>query len=158
MKWYEIRNFKDRLVAIEQFFIEIAANEDKLIMYGFKHAFTLTSAEKALEALKTFNEDFSALKRFLLRMDRALGQELEQLDSEGKLVEQVSLISLRLRMSEVRKPMSNSIAAINQAMFYLPYFSRLVKSKGFLFDKEAVLLHKTIKTSKGSCLDTTLFL
>jgi hypothetical protein len=143
MKWYEIRDFKDRLVAIEQFLIEIAANEEKLMVYGFKHAFTLPSAEKALEALKTFNEDFSTLKRFLLRMDRTLGQELEQLDSEGKLVEQVSLISLRLRMSEVRKPMSISIAAINQMMFYLPLFSQLVKSKG-LFDEEAVSLHKTI--------------
>lgn len=143
MNWYEIHSFKDRLAAIEQFFIEIAANEEQLLTYGFKRAFLLPGAEEALEALKTFNEDFSTLKRYLLRMDRTLGQELEHLDSEGKLVEQVSLISLRLRMSEVRKPMSVGISAINQLMFYLPYFSRLVKSKG-LFDEEAVSLHKTI--------------
>ncbi|MBN8454378.1 hypothetical protein [Accumulibacter sp.] len=143
MNWYEIHSFKDRLAAIEQFFIEIAANEEQLVTYGFKRAFSLPGAEEALEALKTFNEDFSTLKRYLLRMDRTLGQELEHLDSEGKLVEQVSLISLKLRMSEVRKPMRVGISAIDELMSFLPYLSRLVKSKG-LFDEEAVSLHKTI--------------
>ncbi len=118
MNWYEIHSFKDRLAAIEQFFIEIAANEEQLMTYGFRRAFSLPGAGEAFEALKTFNEDFSTLKRYLLRMDRTLGQELEQLDSDGKLVERVSLISLRLRMSEVRKPMSAGISAIYQLMFY----------------------------------------
>lgn len=143
MKSYEIFRFKDRLAAIEQFFIEIAANEVQLLTFGFKHAFLLPGAEDALKALKTFNEDFSTLKRYLPGMDKTLGQELEHLDSEGKLVEQVSLISLRLRMSEIRKPMSVGISAINQLMLYLPYFSRLVKSES-LFDEEAISLHKTI--------------
>lgn len=143
MNWYGIHSFKGRLAAIEQFFIEIAANEEQIVTYGFKRAILLPGAEEALEALKTFNEDFSTLKRYLVRMDTTLGYELEHLDAEGKLVEQVSLISLRLRMSEVRKPMSVAISAINQLTFYLPFFSRLIRSKG-LFDEEAVSLHKTI--------------
>lgn len=143
MNWYEIYNFKDRLADIEEFFVEIAANEEQLLTFGYRRALEFQTAEKAFEALKTFDEDFASLKRYMLKMDRTLGQELEQIDANGKLIEQVSLIALRLRMSEIRKPMSGTLAAINQVFFYLPYFSRFVKSKG-LFGEEPVSLQKTI--------------
>lgn len=143
MNWYEIYGFKDRLSDIEQFFIEIAANEEPLLTFGYKRALELPAAEKAFEALKTFDEDFANLKRYMLKLDRTLGQELEQLDANGKLIEQVSLITLRLRMAEARKPISGTFAVINQVFFYLPYFSRLVKSKG-QFGEEPVFLQRTI--------------
>ena len=143
MHWYAVHTFKERLASIEQFFIEIAANEEQLLTFGFERAMTLPNAENALEALKTFDEDFATLKRYMFRMDRAIGQDLDRLDSEGKLIEQVSLIALRLRMAEARKPMTVSISVVNQIFLYLPYFSRLVKSKG-LFGEEPVSLHKTI--------------
>ncbi|WP_424195772.1 hypothetical protein ACMYR3_06805 [Ampullimonas aquatilis] len=143
MKSYEIYAFKDHLADIEEFFIEIAANEERLLTFGYRHALKFQTAEKAFEGLKSFNEDFSSLKRYMLKMDRTLGEELEQLEASGKLIEQVSLIALRLRMSEIRKPMSGTLAGINQVFFYLPYFSRFVKSKG-LFGDEPVSLQKTI--------------
>jgi hypothetical protein len=143
MKWYEIHTFKDSLAAIEQFFIEIAANEEQLMVYGFSRAFSLGGCEKALEPLKKFNEDYSILKRYLLRMDRTLGQELESLDPDGKLVEQVSLIFLKLRMSEARKPISSGISAINQVMYSLPYLSRIMKNRN-LFNEEIISLQKII--------------
>lgn len=143
MNWYEIYSFKDRLSNIEEFFVEIAANEEQLLTFGFRRALEFATAEKAFEALKTFDEDFASLKRYMHKMDRTLGQELAQLDANGKLIEQVSLIALRLRMSEIRKPMSGTIAAINQVFLYLPYLSRFVKSKG-LFGEEPVSLQKTI--------------
>lgn len=111
--------------------------------FGYRRALVFKTAEKAFEALRTFDKDFASLKRYMLKMDRTLGQELEQLDASGKLIEQVSLIALRLRMSEIRKPMSGTLAAINQVFFYLPYFSHFVKSKG-LFGEELVSLQKTI--------------
>jgi len=142
VEWYEVDDFKDRLAQIEQFFIEIAANEERLSIFGLKRALVLPSAAPALEALKTFTEDFSALRQYILRVDRVLAQELEQLDSEGRLVEQVSLIALRLRMVEARKPVNAGIATVNRIFNYLPYSWR-GKGKG-LFGEEPVSLHKTI--------------
>jgi len=143
VEWYEINEFKNRVNEIEQFFVEMAANEEQLLTYGFKRALALPSATTAFAALKTFNEDFSALRRYMARVDRALAQELEQLDTDGKLVEQVALISLRLRMAEARKPMSTGLATFNQVLMSLPYLSRLAQSKG-LFGEAPVALHKTI--------------
>jgi hypothetical protein len=143
MNMHQIHSFKDRLIAIEQFFIEIAANEEQLAAYGFKRAIWLRGAKEATNALKTFNEDFYSLKRFSLRMDRMLGQELENLDSEGRLVEQVSLISLRLRMSQARSPLSSGISSINEMMLSIPILSNLIPRKS-LFDEELVSLQKTI--------------
>lgn len=143
MEWYQVNEFKDRISEIEQFFVEMAANEEQLLTYGFKRALALPSAPAAFAALKTFNEDFSALRRYILRIDKALAQELEQLDTDGKLVEQVALISLKLRMAEARKPMSAGLATFNQVLTYLPYLSRLTQNKG-LFGEAPVSLHKTI--------------
>lgn len=143
MEWYEIHSFKGRLASIEQYFVEIAANEKQILASGFELALSLPTAEKALEALKTFDEDFATLKRYMLRMDRTISQDLESLDSNGKLVEQVSLIALRLRMAEARRPISSSLAAINQIFSELPFISQLVKRKGLL-ENEPVSLHKTI--------------
>lgn len=143
MEWHEIHSFKDRLALIEQFFIELAANEEQLRMYGFKRAFLLPGAEEALKALKTFAEDFSALKRYVLRMDRSLSDELERLESEGRLTEQVALISLRLRMSEARKPVSAGLGAIGVVFAALPYIGKMITPRD-LFGNEPVSLHKTI--------------
>lgn len=143
MQWYEVNEFRDRIASIEQFLVEIAANEEQLLTYGFKRALSFPTAPAAMEALKTFSEDFSSLRRLMLRLDKALAGELEQLDTDGKLVEQVSLISLRLRMTEARKPMTAGLSAVNQVLMYLPYLSRLVQSKG-LFGEAPVSLHRTI--------------
>ncbi len=143
MEWYQVSEFKDRVGEIEQFFVEMAANEEQLLTYGFRRALALPSAPAAFASLKSFNEDFSALRRYMLRVDKAMAQELEQLDTDGKLVEQVALISLKLRMAELRKPMSAGLATFNQVLMYLPYLSRLAQSKG-LFGEAPVSLHKTI--------------
>jgi hypothetical protein len=143
VEWYEVDKFKDRIGHIEQFFIELAANEEQILTYGFKRAIAMPGAELALEALKTFHEDFSALRRFMLRVDKSLAQELEQLEAEGKLVEQVALISLRIRMAAVREPGSTGLAAFNRILLHLPVLSRLAQDKG-LFGETPVSLHKTI--------------
>ena len=143
MEWYEVTAFKKRVTQIEQYFVEIAANEELLLTYGFKRALSFPSAAFAFEALKTFNEDFSSLRRIMLRVDKALVQELEQLNTQGQMLEQVSLISLKLRMAEAKRPISAGIAAVNQVLMYLPYISRPAQSKG-LFGEAPVSLQKTI--------------
>lgn len=143
MEWYEPSNFKDRIAEIEQFFIEIAANEEQLLAYGFGHALQLPGAETAIAGLKTFNEDFTALKRMMQHHDPSLAKDLELLDTNGKVLEQVALISLRIRMAGARSKVSVGLASINKILLILPYFSSLIRSRG-LFGEEPVSLHKTI--------------
>lgn len=143
MEWYEAGKFKDRIAEIEQFFIEIAANEEQLLTYGFGRALQLPGAEAAILGLKTFHEDFTSLRRLMQHHDPALAKDLDQLDTNGKVLEQVALISLRIRMTEARSKLSVGIASINKIMLLLPFFSSLIKSRG-LFGEEPVSLHKTI--------------
>lgn len=143
MYWFRIHTFKENLEKIEQFFVQIAANEEQLLTFGFERTMTFPGAEGALEALKTFDEDFAMLKRYMFRMNRAIGNDLERLDPEGNLTEQVSLIALRLRIAKARDPISASLSVVNKLFFYMPYFSKLRKSKK-LFGEEPISLHKTI--------------
>lgn len=145
MEWYEISDFKKRIEDIEQFFVEIAANEEELLAYGFSRALEFPSAGAATHALKTFNEDFSALKRFMSRIDRAQASELEKLDFEAKLGEQVALISLRLRMAKARTRISSGLSAFISGISTLPYMPRF-KINRSLFGEATISLHKTIIT------------
>ena len=143
MDWYDISNFGDNLQSIEQFFIEIAANEELLRIYGFEYALKFNTATSAIEKLKKFQEDFSALRRVALRIDRSLGQDILALESDGKLSEQVSLIYLRLRMAEARKPMTTAFVTVHGVIKYFPFFYKFTRKES-LFGDEPVSLHKTI--------------
>ena len=65
MHGYSIYAFQERLKCIEQFFIEIASNEEELRVFGFDRAVHFQNAEAALKALDKFDEDFASLKRFM---------------------------------------------------------------------------------------------
>lgn len=140
MHGYSIYAFQERLKCIEQFFIEIASNEEELRVFGFDRAVHFQNAEAALKALDKFDEDFASLKRFMTRFDRAMGQDLERLDSDGRLIEQVALIALHLRMAGARKPINKLLSFVNQLSLYLPFVSKRKK----LFGEEPISLHKTI--------------
>ena len=143
MEWCDVDKFKDRIGEIEQFFVELAANEEQILISGFRYALALPSAKAALKALTTFNEDFSALRRFMLRIDKTFAQELEQLDTQGKIIEEVALIGLRLRMAEARTATSSGISLLNQLMLNIPYMSKLALSKG-LFGETPMSLQRAI--------------
>ncbi|WP_157379188.1 hypothetical protein [Burkholderia ubonensis] len=143
MHWYEVRQFGERIEEIETFLIEIAANEEQLLTFGFHRALTLPGAAAGLQAMKTFNADFASLRRYAQRFDGFLAKDFDRLEIDGKLTEQLSLVALRLRMAEARKPMTATLSAVNQVALYLPYISRRVKSKG-IFGDEPVSLQKVI--------------
>lgn len=141
MLWYEVGEFKERVVTIEQLFVEMAANEDALADQGFRFALELPSLPSAMQALATFNEDFSALRRFMRRMDGALAEELEQLEAQGKLVEQVSLVALRLRMAQAERPKPLASGFMEAVLSAITTASA---KRRRLVGEEPISLHKTI--------------
>jgi hypothetical protein len=54
MEYPELVKFRDGVSAIEQFFVEMAANENQLLTFGYKRAFELPTANPAFAALTTF--------------------------------------------------------------------------------------------------------
>lgn len=77
MEWYELSGFVNRISDMEQFLVEIAANEERISLNGFRFALLLPSYGAASKALETFQQDFSNLRRLMARMDKGFFAELE---------------------------------------------------------------------------------
>jgi hypothetical protein len=128
----------DKVEAIEQYFVFLAANEEDIRVFGFRTALRLPGAEEAIKALASFGEDFAAFKQDAQRLGKAFSGELERVEAEGKFVEQVALVSLRLRMAQARTRERVSLAA---ALARTLNISSSTKS---LFDESQVSLHAAI--------------
>lgn len=138
MEWYEVSQFADKVEDLEKYFISLAANEEDISLFGFRHALQLPGAEDALAALLTFAENFAAFRQEAERLGRTFTRELEQLDGQDKLTEQVALISLRLRMAQAKTPERiNVFSAVSRVI------GLGAKSKS-LFGETQVSLHVAI--------------
>lgn len=143
MEWYELSGFVDRISEIEQFLVEIAANEERIALNGFRFALMLPSYESALKSLQTFQEDFSNIRRLMARMDKGFFSELETLESSGKVIEELALINLQLRMAQAKTATAAGISAATSALRLIPYLSKLVTVKP-LFGEAQISLQRTI--------------
>lgn len=111
MEWYEIHQFAEDIEVIERYFVALAANEEDIRAFGFRVAFDLPGAEDALKALSTFSENFASFRQEAERLGKAFVRELEELNAQGKLTEQVALVSLRLRMAQAKRRETISLSA-----------------------------------------------
>lgn len=143
MEWYEIDGFKKRIAEIEQFLIEIAANEERIAFNGFRFALSLPAAESAIKSLRTFNEDFSSVRRLMQRIDKSYADELNQLEGNGKVVEEVALIELQIRMAMARTTATSGISAASKVFSLIPYLSKMRPTKG-IFGETQISLQRTI--------------
>lgn len=143
MEWYEIEGFKKRIAEIEQFLIEIAANEERIAFNGFRYALSLPAAEAAIKSLRTFNEDFSSVRRLMQRIDKSYADELHQLEGNGKVVEEVALIELQIRMAMARTATTSSISAASKVFSLVPFLSKMAPTKG-IFGETQISLQRTI--------------
>jgi hypothetical protein len=108
MERYRLSQFDDRLEAVEAFLIDLIANEGRLQELGYRGATNFQSSEKGLEALNFFNEDFIEFKAYTAKVDESANTEVDVLDYEGKLIEQLSNITLKLRVSLARGPVKKT--------------------------------------------------
>jgi hypothetical protein len=143
LEWYELTGLVDRVSVIEQFLVEIAANEERIALNGFRFALMLPSYEAASKALQTFQEDFSNTRRLMARMDKGFFSELESLESSGKVIEELALINLQLRMAQAKTAGAAGISALTRSLSLIPYFSKLVVAKP-LFGAAQISLQRTI--------------
>lgn len=138
MDWYDISRFADKVAAIENHFVALAANEEDIQVLGFREALRLPGAAEALAALSTFGEDFSAFRQEAERLGKTFTRELEKIDEQGKLTEQVALVNLRLRMAQAKnRERVNLVAAFSRAL------GAGLKGKN-LFGESQVSLHVAI--------------
>lgn len=138
MEWYEISQFSENVEAIERFFVALAANEEDIRLFGFRSALKLPGSEEALKALATFSEEFSSFRHEAERLGKTFVRELEELNVQGKLTEQVALVSLRLRMAQAKTHERVSLSAAIARAFGL-------RSNGkSLFGESQVSLHVAI--------------
>ena len=143
LEWYELSGFVDRISDIEQFLVEVAANEERIFLNGFRFALLLPSYGPASKALETFQQEFSNLRRLMARMDKSFFAELETLESGGKVIEELALINLQLRMAKAKTAAAVGLSAATRAVRLIPYFSRFVAAKP-LFGEAQISLQRTI--------------
>ena len=143
MEWYDLSGFVNRISDMEQFLVEIAANEERISLNGFRFALLLPSYGPASKALETFQQDFSNLRRLMARMDKGFFAELETLESGGKVIEELALINLQLRMAKAKTAAAVGLSAVTRAVQLIPYFSRFVATKP-LFGEAQISLQRTI--------------
>ena len=76
MDWYRSHYFGDKVEAIEQYFVFLAANEGDIRVYGWRTALQAPGADEALKALASFGEDFATFKQDAARLGKAFTQSL----------------------------------------------------------------------------------
>jgi len=103
----------------------------------------LPSYETASKALHAFQEDFSNVRRLMARMDKGFFAELETLESSGKVIEELALINLQLRMAKAKTAAAAGLSAANRTLRLIPYFSKFVSTKP-LFGEAKISLQRTI--------------
>lgn len=138
MKWYDLVQFQRKIEVIEAFLTEMAANETTLLTYGLRAAYDLPSAEKGMEAMNEFVDEFPGLMRLASATDSSLAAELQSLESTSNIVEQISLVALRLRMVNVRRPVRVSLS------LFLATFVRGLRAKDSLFSEEKLSLQRAV--------------
>jgi hypothetical protein len=138
MNWYDLRPFEEKIKVIEAFLTEMAANETTLLWYGLRAAYDFPSAEKGMEAMSEFVSEFPRLMRLASATDSSLAVTLQTLESGSNLVEQISLVALRLRMVDAKRPMRRSLP-----LFFATFIGGL-SAKQSLFSEEKISLQRIV--------------
>lgn len=102
MDWYAPYSLAKSTKLIRKFLIEIASMESRIARHGLHVTREIYDFEDAIAAMDEFPELFSLLKRNIASFDQETYSQLEYLDKEASLIDQISLINLKLQMS--RRP------------------------------------------------------
>jgi len=126
---------------IRKFLIEVASLETEISFSGLYIARKIEEFESTTEAMDEFPQTFSSIKRNIASIDREIYLTLDHLEKEALLVEQISLINLKLQMS--RPPTaSSSLKRLAKSLSYLTSFTTFETKR--LFGEESISIERTI--------------
>lgn len=141
MDWFAPYTLAKSTRLIRKFLIEIASMESSIGRRGLYVARNIDGFDEATAAMDEFPELFSLLRRNIASVDQETYAQLEYLDKEALLVDQISMINLKLQMS--RHPEFTSVfMKLSESIFGVGVFPYSQKSK--LFGEENISIERTI--------------
>jgi len=141
MDWIAPYSLAKSTRLIRKFLIEVASMESQIGIRGLYVTRKIEDFENATLAMDEFPESFSLLKRNIAHIDKETYLLLENLERDALLVEQISLINLKIQMS--RRPEYTSILTIFAKTFAnIQIFSRPETKR--LFGEESISIERTI--------------
>lgn len=126
---------------IRKFLIDVASSEDEIAFRGLHITRKLDDFESATAAMDEFHETFSTIKRNIANIDKETYLTLDSLEKESLLVDQISLINLKLQMS--RAPAASSFMQVLARSFTQVKFFSTSETKR-LFGEENMSIERTI--------------
>ena len=77
------------------------------------------------------------------RIDKSYAAELHQLEGNGKVIKEVTLIELEIRMAMARTTATSGISAARKVFSLVPFLSKMAPTKG-IFGETQISLQRTI--------------
>lgn len=141
MDWFAPYSLAKSTKLIRKFLIEIASMEGEIARRGLYITREIDDFENAIAAMDEFPELFNLLKRNIAPFDPETYSQLEYLDKEISLIDQISLINLKVQMS--RHPAHASpLKKFAEIMFEVMGFSSSQTKR--LFGEESISIERTI--------------
>jgi len=140
MDWFAPYSLAKSTKLIRRFLIGIASMEAEIARHGLYVAREIDDFENAIAAMDEFPESFGLLKRNIASFDAETYSQLEYLDKEALLIDQISLINLKLQMS--RRP-EGTLSLIKLVKIILEIGGLSSHTKR-LFGEESISIERTI--------------
>ncbi|WP_434572236.1 hypothetical protein J3P88_25065 [Pseudomonas sp. Z3-6] len=140
MDWLDIYSLGNSTRLIRKFLIDMASMEADIALTGLFITRKLESFENAIAVMDEFPEKFTSIKRNIAHIDRETHLTLEHLEKDALLIEQISLINLKLQMSRPPTPTS-FLKGFARSFTYVRLFSPAATR---LFGEESISIERTI--------------
>lgn len=141
MDWIDIYTLGKNTKIIRKFLITVASMETDIAFTGLYITRRLEEFEAAVAVMDEFPETFSSIKRNIAHIDKETYTTLDHLEKDALLIEQISLINLKLQMSRAPTP-SSFIRKFAQSIMYVRIFSSTETKR--LFGEESISIERTI--------------
>lgn len=141
MDWYAPYSLAKSTKLIRKFLIEIASMESRIARHGLHVTREIYDFEDAIAAMDEFPELFSLLKRNIAPFDQETYSQLEYLDKAASLIDQISLINLKLQMSR-RPEYTSPLIKFAEILFDGRVFSSSQTKR--IFGEESISIERTI--------------
>lgn len=143
MDWYEPHKLAESIRIIRRFLIDVASMDHEISYLGLYVVRGFDNFGIAINAMEEFPEKFTSLKRKVSLLDKELFSQLEFIENDSKLVEQLSLINLKIQMSQRSRYAAFSGSPFAKAVLAFPRLFIRPKANG-IFGNESVSIERAI--------------